>query len=133
MFAKWPQAEEVDEAVLKEGQYISDVLHDFRVRMKKMNKLREKVSFTFIRKGQTLVWFTQKGQSSSKPEYGVIYVATDYPTWQLRVLTKLREIYEVTKIALLSVRRIIFNHILSILLLNFQNHQCMSCMSRLIV
>ena len=45
MAARWPEFEPVDELILKESQYLSDVTHDFRVRMKKMMELREKVIF----------------------------------------------------------------------------------------
>lgn len=44
MNARWPAADPVDELILKESQYITDVSHDFRVRLKKMIELREKVS-----------------------------------------------------------------------------------------
>ena len=43
MSARWPEADVVDEVILKENQYLTDVTHDFRVRMKKMMELREKV------------------------------------------------------------------------------------------
>ena len=35
----------------------------------------------------------QKGQAIDKLEYGIIYVARDYPKWQQTVLIKLKELY----------------------------------------
>ena len=43
MTALWPKAGPVDEMLLKEKVYIDEVSHDFRVRVKKMMELREKV------------------------------------------------------------------------------------------
>lgn len=43
MTAQWPQYEQIDEIILKESQYITDVTHEFRVRIKKMVELQEKV------------------------------------------------------------------------------------------
>ena len=44
MNACWPVAGEVEEVLLKESAYLTDVSHDFRVRIKKMVELREKVN-----------------------------------------------------------------------------------------
>lgn len=43
MTAQWPQCEQIDDIILKESQYITDVTHEFRVRIKKMVELQEKV------------------------------------------------------------------------------------------
>ena len=44
MFARWPELEgEVDEMLLKEADYLLTVSHEFRVRLKKMMEIREKV------------------------------------------------------------------------------------------
>lgn len=44
MFARWPELEgEVDEMLLKEADYLQTVSHEFRVRLKKMMEIREKV------------------------------------------------------------------------------------------
>lgn len=49
MKALWPNAEPIDDTLLKEKAYIDEVSHDFRVRIKKMIELREKVqSLPFI-------------------------------------------------------------------------------------
>jgi leucyl-tRNA synthetase len=76
MNAMWPESEKVDEVVLKESQYFTDVSHDFRVRMKKIMELREKKGFELV-----------------KPEYGVIYIVNEYPQWQAFVLTILKKLY----------------------------------------
>ena len=47
MKACWPEVEEVDDLLLKESEYLTEVSHDFRVRLKKMLGLREKVSELF--------------------------------------------------------------------------------------
>lgn len=44
MKASWPTADEVDEVLVKEAEYLTDVSHDFRVRLKKMMELRGKAS-----------------------------------------------------------------------------------------
>lgn len=43
MKARWPDVGEIDELLLKESEYLAEVSHDFRVRLKKMLELREKV------------------------------------------------------------------------------------------
>ena len=44
MSARWPTQEgEVDETLLKEADYLLAVAHEFRVRLKKMLDIREKV------------------------------------------------------------------------------------------
>lgn len=43
MAARWPVCGEVEELLLKEVDYLTDVSHDFRVRIKKMVELRGKV------------------------------------------------------------------------------------------
>lgn len=43
MRARWPQVGDIDELIVKEAHYLNDVLHDFRVRIKKMMELRMKV------------------------------------------------------------------------------------------
>ena len=43
MHARWPVADKVDELLLRETDYLDDMSHDFRVRIKKMLELKEKV------------------------------------------------------------------------------------------
>lgn len=80
MNARWPVLEGgMDETLLKEADYFQTVAHEFRVRLKKMMDIREKKS--------------SSGKIPPRPEYGVVYVALEYPPWQKLALTKLRELY----------------------------------------
>lgn len=44
MHARWPEADKVDELLLMEVNYLDELLHMFRVRIKKMLELRERVN-----------------------------------------------------------------------------------------
>lgn len=44
MHARWPEAVTVDTLLLKESEYLTQVSHEFRVRIKKMVDMREKAS-----------------------------------------------------------------------------------------
>jgi len=79
MHAQWPEASTVDPLLLKESEYLTQVSHEFRVRIKKMVDLREKKS--------------APSEKTMRPEYGVIYVAQEYPQWQQLTLTALRGLY----------------------------------------
>ena len=41
MRARWPEVGEVDHTPLKEWQYLIDVTHEFRIRLKKMVEIQE--------------------------------------------------------------------------------------------
>ena len=43
MHARWPEVGVVDRTLLKEADYLTTVSHEFRVRLKKMVEMREKV------------------------------------------------------------------------------------------
>ena len=43
MHARWPQGGEVDDLLIREAKYLTDVSHEFRVRMKKMSERKGKV------------------------------------------------------------------------------------------
>ena len=43
MRARWPEVGVVDLTLLKEADYLTVVSHEFRVRLKKMVEMREKV------------------------------------------------------------------------------------------
>ena len=43
MRASWPEVREVNLTLLKEADYLINVSHEFRVRLKKMVEMREKV------------------------------------------------------------------------------------------
>ena len=44
MHARWPETVMVDTLLLKESEYLTQVSHEFRVRIKKMVDMREKAS-----------------------------------------------------------------------------------------
>lgn len=44
MYARWPAADKVDELLLMEVNYLDELLHMLRVRIKKMLELKEKVN-----------------------------------------------------------------------------------------
>ena len=46
MAARWPEAGMVDLTLLKESEYLTNVTHEFRVRLKKMMDMRGKVRGT---------------------------------------------------------------------------------------
>ena len=97
MRAAWPTAGVVDKLLLSEMQYFVEASHDFRVRIKKMVEMRGKVSHT-TRGHQSeglplLCLCVQRCDGFARPQFGVIYVATEYPKWQQSVLLKLRELY----------------------------------------
>lgn len=45
--ASWPEVGVVDHTLIKETEYFGEVLHEFRVRIKKMMDIRGKVMFLF--------------------------------------------------------------------------------------
>ena len=47
-----------------------------------------------VRQYSIITHCTQKSSSAARPEYGVVYVALEYPQWQQLVLVKLRELYD---------------------------------------
>ena len=100
MKALWPDVREIDDLLLKESEYLTEVSHDFRVRLKKMLELREKVGEYFEQGAEVILQLSclvqQKGGTvqQPRPEYGIIYVADGYPSWQALVLTKLQEMLD---------------------------------------
>ena len=91
MSARWPTGEEVDDVLLKEAAYLTEISHDFRVRIKKMVELRAKVRQARNTQVHFCFSIAQKGQTVDKLDYGVIYVAKEYPKWQQTILIKLKE------------------------------------------
>lgn len=41
--ARWPEVESVNHTLIREAEYLNEVLHEFRVRIKKMMDIRGKV------------------------------------------------------------------------------------------
>lgn len=111
MAAKWPEAGPVDHTLLKESEYLTHVSHEFRVRINKMMDMRGKVSaalhilyspislhcrlhnYLFLNFFSLFFQKSSPSEGFASPEYGVIYVAQEYPRWQHVTLTILSGLY----------------------------------------
>ncbi|XP_054550257.1 leucine--tRNA ligase, cytoplasmic isoform X2 [Talpa occidentalis] len=80
MNASWPVAGPVDEALIRSSQYLMEVAHDLRLRLK---------SYMMPAKGKK----TDK-QPPQRPSHCTIYVAKNYPSWQHITLSVLRRHFE---------------------------------------
>ncbi|XP_006891166.1 PREDICTED: leucine--tRNA ligase, cytoplasmic isoform X2 [Elephantulus edwardii] len=80
MNASWPVAGPVDEALIRSSQYLMEVAHDLRLRLK---------NYMMPAKGKK----TDK-QLPQKPSHCTIYVAKNYPSWQHTTLSVLRKHFE---------------------------------------
>ncbi|XP_004686902.1 PREDICTED: leucine--tRNA ligase, cytoplasmic [Condylura cristata] len=80
MKASWPVAGPVDEALIRSSQYLMEVAHDLRLRLK---------SYMMPAKGKK----TDK-QPPQRPSHCTIYVAKNYPSWQHITLSVLRRHFE---------------------------------------
>nr|XP_045745492.1 leucine--tRNA ligase, cytoplasmic [Mirounga angustirostris] len=80
MSASWPLAGPVDEALIRSSQYLMEVAHDLRLRLK---------NYMMPAKGKK----TDK-QPPQKPSHCTIYVAKNYPSWQHTTLSVLRDHFE---------------------------------------
>ncbi|KAM4868231.1 leucine--tRNA ligase, cytoplasmic isoform X1 [Urocitellus parryii] len=80
MNASWPVAGPVDEALIRSSQYLMEVAHDLRLRLK---------NYMMPAKGKK----TDK-QPPQRPSHCTIYVAKNYPPWQHTTLLVLRNHFE---------------------------------------
>ncbi|XP_007947303.1 leucine--tRNA ligase, cytoplasmic [Orycteropus afer afer] len=80
MNASWPVAGPVDEALIRSSQYLMEVAHDLRLRLK---------NYMMPVKGKK----TDK-HPPQKPSHCTIYVAKNYPSWQHTTLSVLRNHFE---------------------------------------
>ncbi|XP_028906889.1 leucine--tRNA ligase, cytoplasmic isoform X1 [Ornithorhynchus anatinus] len=80
MKASWPAAGPVDEVLIRSSQYLMEVAHDLRLRLK---------NYMLPAKGKK----TDK-QPPQKPSHCTIYVAKNYPPWQHITLLVLRRHFE---------------------------------------
>uniref|UniRef100_A0A8I3X038 Leucine--tRNA ligase, cytoplasmic n=1 Tax=Callithrix jacchus TaxID=9483 RepID=A0A8I3X038_CALJA len=80
MNASWPVAGPVDEVLIRSSQYLMEVTHDLRLRLK---------TYMMPAKGKK----TDK-QPLQKPSHCTIYVAKTYPPWQHTALSVLRKHFE---------------------------------------
>ncbi|KAM8764836.1 leucine--tRNA ligase, cytoplasmic [Rhynchonycteris naso] len=80
MNASWPVVGPVDEVLIRSSQYLMEVAHDLRLRLK---------NYTMPAKGKK----TDK-QAPPKPTHCTIYVAKNYPSWQHTTLSVLRNHFQ---------------------------------------
>nr|XP_036871863.1 leucine--tRNA ligase, cytoplasmic [Manis javanica] len=78
--ASWPLAGPVDEALIRSSQYLMEVAHDLRLRLK---------TYLMPAKGKK----TDR-QPPQRPSHCTIYVAKNYPSWQHTTLSVLRNHFE---------------------------------------
>ncbi|KAM5300740.1 leucine--tRNA ligase, cytoplasmic [Glossophaga mutica] len=80
MYASWPVIGPVDETLIRSSQYLMEVAHDLRLRLK---------NYMMPAKGKKTD--TQRPQ---KPSHCTIYVAKNYPSWQHTTLSVLRSHFQ---------------------------------------
>ncbi|XP_040855077.1 leucine--tRNA ligase, cytoplasmic [Ochotona curzoniae] len=80
MTASWPVAGPVDEVLIRSSQYLMEVAHELRLRLK---------SYMMPAKGKK----TDK-QPPQKPSHCTIFVTKNYPPWQHMTLSVLRNHFE---------------------------------------
>lgn len=80
MHASWPVVGPVDDALIRSSQYLMEVAHDLRLRLK---------NYMMPAKGKK----TDK-QPPQKPSHCTIYVAKNYPSWQHTTLSVLRHHFQ---------------------------------------
>uniref|UniRef100_A0A8C6QYE3 Leucine--tRNA ligase, cytoplasmic n=1 Tax=Nannospalax galili TaxID=1026970 RepID=A0A8C6QYE3_NANGA len=80
MNALWPVAGPVDDSLIRSSQYLMEVAHDLRLRLK---------NYMMPAKGKK----TDK-QPPQRPSHCTIYVAKNYPPWQHTTLSVLRNHFE---------------------------------------
>ncbi|KAM9069908.1 leucine--tRNA ligase, cytoplasmic isoform 1-T1 [Sarcophilus harrisii] len=80
MKAEWPLAGPVDEVLIRSSQYLMEVAHDLRLRLK---------NYMMPAKGKKV-----DKQPHQKPSHCTIYVAKNYPPWQHTTLSVLRRHFE---------------------------------------
>lgn len=80
MRASWPVVGPVDDTLIRSSQYLMEVAHDLRLRLK---------NYMMPAKGKK----TDK-QPPQKPSHCTIYVAKNYPSWQHTTLSILRHHFQ---------------------------------------
>ncbi|XP_066128981.1 leucine--tRNA ligase, cytoplasmic [Saccopteryx bilineata] len=80
MSAAWPAVGPVDEVLIRSSQYLMEVAHDLRLRLK---------NYTTPAKGKK----TDK-HAPPKPTHCTVYVAKNYPSWQHTTLSVLRNHFQ---------------------------------------
>ncbi|XP_036901810.1 leucine--tRNA ligase, cytoplasmic isoform X2 [Sturnira hondurensis] len=80
MYASWPIIGPVDETLIRSSQYLMEVAHDLRLRLK---------NYMMPTKGKKT-----DIQQPQKPSHCTIYVAKNYPSWQHTTLSVLRSHFQ---------------------------------------
>lgn len=80
MRASWPVVGPVDDVLIRSSQYLMEVAHDLRLRLK---------NYMMPAKGKK----TDK-QPPQKPSHCTVYVAKNYPSWQHTTLSALRQHFQ---------------------------------------
>ncbi|XP_045681272.1 leucine--tRNA ligase, cytoplasmic [Phyllostomus hastatus] len=80
MYASWPVVGPVDETLIRSSQYLMEVAHDLRLRLK---------NYMMPAKGKKT-----DTQGPQKPSHCTIYVAKNYPSWQHTTLSVLRSHFQ---------------------------------------
>ncbi|KAF6081621.1 hypothetical protein HJG60_007525 [Phyllostomus discolor] len=80
MYASWPIVGPVDETLIRSSQYLMEVAHDLRLRLK---------NYMMPAKGKKT-----DTQGPQKPSHCTIYVAKNYPFWQHTTLSVLRSHFQ---------------------------------------
>ncbi|XP_043220831.1 leucine--tRNA ligase, cytoplasmic-like [Amphibalanus amphitrite] len=78
--ARWPTADPVDPMLLKKAEYLTNAVHDFRIKYK-----------NYMTPGKP-----KKGEAPrvvEAPSHGTVWIAHSYPPWQACVLTTLKEMH----------------------------------------
>uniref|UniRef100_A0A6A7FPE5 leucine--tRNA ligase n=2 Tax=Hirondellea gigas TaxID=1518452 RepID=A0A6A7FPE5_9CRUS len=77
--APWPKFSTPDLALVRASEYLADISHTFRLRVKNAMIVRNK-------KGSSV-------KSDEKASHGVIWVAKTFPDWQSTILAKMHQLY----------------------------------------
>nr|XP_053634011.1 leucine--tRNA ligase, cytoplasmic-like [Cherax quadricarinatus] len=81
LHARWPTTEEPDLVLVRASEYLADVSHRFRLRLKAYT------SPTKAKKGENLAL-------PQPPSHGTIWIAKTFPKWQSIILTTMLDMYK---------------------------------------
>lgn len=85
MHARWPHTITVDTALVQAGEFLQEVAHDFRVKLKNH-------STASVKGKKTGAAPVQK----QRPTHANVYVAESFPAWQSCILTELKSMLSTT-------------------------------------
>ncbi|KAI9921675.1 hypothetical protein PsorP6_002514 [Peronosclerospora sorghi] len=79
--APWPETDEVDHALLRAGDFLNKVTRSFR-------EVLTKSSNNMCKKG------TASSEPASKPTHAQVYMTTEFPEWQQKVLIFMDDLFD---------------------------------------